>query len=98
MFENVWLFGSCGLLSSSRKIVGGERPPAAVKLKFCPSFGTVSLTITSEPRFLSTNVQVTVSPEERLMFVTGLPSSQLELARSQPAGAAPWAIEYPPPG
>src|SRR4051812_1986534 len=93
MFENVCVFESSGLLSSSSWKLVGESPPPAVKLKFWPSLGTASLTTTSAPRFLLTKVQVTVSPTETLIAVRGLPSSQVELDRSHPDGAAPWAIE-----
>ena len=38
------------------------------------------------PRLRLVNVQVTVSPGATSMFETGLPSSQVALVRSQPAG------------
>ena len=38
------------------------------------------------PRALLVKVQVTVSPALTSMFVTGLPSSQVALVRSQPDG------------
>ena len=49
------------------------------------------------PRLRLVNVQVTVSPAETLMFVTGLPSLQVALVRSQPAGVFS-AATYPEPG
>src|ERR671930_1403965 len=49
------------------------------------------------PRCRSLKVHVTVSPAPRLMFDTGLPSSQLELVRSQPLGTVS-ATLYPLPG
>ena len=71
--------------SSSWKLVG-ERPPPAVKEKSCGSSGVASLTTTIWPRLWFVNVQVTVSPADTSMFDTGLPSSQVALAWSQPAG------------
>src|SRR4026207_813773 len=98
MLLNVWLFGSCGLLSSASWELEGLRPPPAVKEKFCPVFlGLALFTTTRLPRFLFVNVQVTVSPAEMLMFVIGLPSLQVALDWSHPEGTVS-AIEYPPPG
>ncbi len=44
------------------------------------------VTTTICPRRLFTNVQVTVSAADTLMFDTGLPSSQVALDWSQPLG------------
>ena len=54
--------------------------------KSCGSSGVASLTATICPRLWFVNVQVTVSPSDTPMFDTGLPSLQVALARSQPAG------------
>ena len=50
-----------------------------MKLKSCASLGSASLTTTMRPGLLLVNVQVTVSPAETLMFVTGLPSLHVAL-------------------
>ena len=91
MFESV-AFES----SSSAKLVG-ERPPPAVKEKSCGSSGSASFTTTIWPRLWLVNVQVTVSPTDTSMFDTGLPSSQVALAWSQPLGTVSES-EYPLPG
>ena len=57
-----------------------------MKSKSCGSLGTASFTTTICPRRLFTNVHVTVSPADTLMFDTGLPSSQVALDWSQPLG------------
>src|SRR5437867_2054482 len=44
------------------------------------------------PRARSRKVHVTVSPTPTSMFVTGLPSLQVALVRSQPAGTASAAL------
>src|SRR5205085_2306858 len=55
------------------------------------------LWIETLPRWRLLNVQVTVSPGPTSIAVSGLPSSQLELVRSQPVLASS-ATLYPLPG
>ena len=77
---------SVPLESSSSWKLAGERPPPAVNEKSCGSFGWESWTTTIEPRLRFVNVQVTCSAGPTLMLDTGLPSSQVALDWSQPAG------------
>ena len=59
-----------------------------MKLKSCGSFGLRVLDDHDLAALRFVNVQVTISPGLTSMFETGLPSSQVALDRSQPAGAA----------
>ena len=83
---NVCVLESVASESSSSSKLDGERPPPAVKAKSCASLGTAFFTTTIWPRLSFVNVQVTVSPAATSMFDTGLPSSQVALAWSQPLG------------
>ena len=58
-----------------------------MKEKSCGSLGWASLTTTIWPRLLFVKVQVTVSSGPTLMLPIGLPSLQVALAWSQPAGS-----------
>ena len=63
----------------------------------CPRLGVVPFTVLTtlaRPRFVFVKVQTTVSPAERLIAVTELPSLQLEVL-SQPEVAAS-LTEYVP--
>ena len=83
----VRVFDSVRSASSSSEKLAGLRPPPAVKAKSCASFGRRVLDHDDAARrFGSVKVQVTVSPADRAMFDTGLPSSQVALAWSQPLG------------
>src|SRR5437763_133009 len=81
-FENVCVSPLCRLK------LDGLRPPPAVngKLVVVSLAGLVTFLILIVPRALFVNVQVTVSPALTSMFVTALPSSHVELWRSQPDG------------
>ena len=54
--------------------------------KSCGSSGVAFLTTTICPRLRLEKVQVTFSPEARLMFETGLPSEHVALVWSHPLG------------
>src|SRR3954467_1459621 len=82
----VWLFEWAGSASSSRTKLPGERPPPVVNEKSCGSLGVACLTTTMRPRFWFVKVHSTLSPGESETFVAGLPSSQVALDWSQPAG------------
>ena len=79
------VFESVASASSSSWKLAGESPPPAVKAKSCGSSARV-LHDHDRPRLRFVNVQVTVSPGATSMFDTGLPSSQVALAWSQPLG------------
>src|SRR3954471_14758531 len=82
----LWVLESAGSESSSSANDVGDSPPAAVNEKSCGSLGTASLTAIIWPRLRFENVQVTVSLALTLMFVIGLPSSQVADVWSQPEG------------
>src|SRR5438874_580719 len=77
---------SVGSESSSITTFGGASPPLLLNTKSCASLGCESSTRTILPRLRFVNVHVTVSPMLTLMLLTGLPSSQVALERSQPEG------------
>src|SRR6185369_3187265 len=82
VFDNV---GSAS--SSNGNVAGFPLPKLLVKVKSCASFGTASFTTMMCPRLVFTNVQVTVSPGLTTIALTGLPSEQVALVRSQPLTA-----------
>jgi hypothetical protein len=83
---NVCVFDSVGSVSSSSEKLPGLSPLPAMKAKSCGSSGWESSTRISLPRLRLVTVHVTVSPALTSMLEIGLPSLQVALDWSQPAG------------